>query len=53
MNDMSSVPTTNEKTATVYRMVMEKHVCPFGLKTVHLLKKQGYEVDDHHLTTRE
>ncbi len=37
----------------LYRLVMDKHVCPFGLKSLHLLKSQGYEVNDHWLTTRE
>jgi glutaredoxin len=41
------------KTAQVYRMVMEDHVCPYGIKTVDLLKRQGFTVDDNHLTTRE
>lgn len=42
------------KTAQVdlYRMVMEKHICPFGLKSLHLLKTEGYRVHDHWLTTR-
>lgn len=44
---------STEKTAVTYRMAMEKHLCPFGLKSVWLLKRQGYEVDDHLLTTRE
>ena len=39
--------------ATVYRMVMEKHVCPFGLKTKDLLEREGFTVDDHWLTTRD
>ena len=39
--------------ATVYRMVMEKHVCPFGLKTKDLLEREGFAVEDHWLTTRE
>ena len=39
--------------ATVYRMVMPAHVCPYGLKTIDLLKREGFEVEDHHLTTRE
>jgi glutaredoxin len=39
--------------AVVYRMVMEKHICPFGLKTVDLLKRKGFEVEDHWLETRE
>ena len=41
------------KQATVYRMVMDKHVCPYGLKTVDLLKRQGFAVEDHHLETRD
>ena len=40
------------RTATVYRMVMEDHVCPYGLKTIDLLKRQGFEIDDNHLTSR-
>ena len=39
--------------ARLYRMVMPGHVCPYGLKSRHLLKRHGYEVEDHHLTTRE
>ena len=39
--------------ATIYRMVMDKHVCPYGLKAVHLLRRKGFAVDDHWLTTRE
>ncbi|WP_111413662.1 glutaredoxin family protein [Billgrantia lactosivorans] len=39
--------------ARLYRMVMEEHLCPFGLKSKDLLERQGYEVEDHHLTTRE
>jgi glutaredoxin len=41
-----------EKRATLCRMVMPGHICPFGLKARHLLKAKGYEVDDHWLTTR-
>ncbi|GLR48048.1 MauE/DoxX family redox-associated membrane protein [Sphingomonas astaxanthinifaciens] len=39
--------------ATLVRMVMPTHVCPFGLKALHLLKSRGYQVEDRHLTTRE
>ena len=39
--------------ATLYRMVMEDHLCPYGLKSKDLLERQGFEVDDHRLTTRE
>lgn len=40
------------KTATLYRMVMPDHVCPYGIKSKWLLEKRGFRVDDHHLTTR-
>lgn len=39
--------------ATLYRMVMDKHVCPYGLKAKHLLQREGYEVEDRWLRTRE
>ncbi|GHA27481.1 membrane protein [Devosia pacifica] len=41
------------RTAQLYRMVMRDHLCPYGLKSKDLLKRRGFEVDDHHLTTRE
>ncbi|WP_206239669.1 MauE/DoxX family redox-associated membrane protein [Novosphingobium terrae] len=40
-------------TATLYRMVMPGHMCPFGLKARHLLRSKGYVVEDKWLTTRE
>jgi len=47
---MSATPAS--KTASLYRMVMPSHVCPFGLKAKALLERQGYTVDDHWLKTR-
>lgn len=41
------------KTAILHRMVMETHVCPYGIKSKWLLERQGFAVEDHHLTTRE
>jgi len=41
------------KQATICRMVMEKHLCPYGLQAKDLLEREGYVVDDHWLTTRE
>ena len=41
------------KTAKLYRMAMDKHVCPFGIKSKWLLEREGYMVEDHPLTTRE
>ena len=39
--------------AVLYRMVMPQHTCPYGLKAKDLLERQGFEVEDHLLTTRE
>lgn len=41
------------KTAELHRMVMDKHVCPYGVKAKWLLQREGYRVADHWLTTRE
>lgn len=51
MSAMSTHPAA--KQAAIYRMVMPNHTCPYGLKALHLLKRAGYEVEDHHLTSRE
>ena len=40
---------TAAKTATLYRMVMTA----YGLKSKDLLERQGFQVDDRHLTSRE
>lgn len=45
--------THSTRQAILYRMVMQNHVCPFGLKARYLLEREGYEVDDRWLTTRE
>ncbi|SEH11450.1 Glutaredoxin [Sphingopyxis sp. YR583] len=39
--------------ATLHRMVMPGHSCPYGLKAKHLLERRGFTVDDRWLTTRE
>ena len=49
---MSGAATTT-KTATIYRLVTPDHVCPYGLKSLDLLQREGYEVDDRHLETEE
>jgi len=45
--------TKNRKRAILYRMVMDQHVCPYGLKAKDLLQRAGYDVDDRWLTSRE
>lgn len=41
------------KDAKLYRMVTDSHVCPFGLKSLDLLLREGFTVDDHKLRSRE
>lgn len=41
------------KTAELYRMVMDDHICPYGLRSRDLLQRQGYEIVDHRLESRE
>lgn len=41
------------KKASLYRMARPGHLCPFGLKSLSMLKRKGYEVDDNLLESRE
>lgn len=42
-----------DKTASLYRMAMPGHLCPFGLKSLSMLQRKGFEVDDNLLTDRD
>ncbi len=52
MSDMSKHRAA-ARTAILNRMVLAAHTCPYGLKAKDLLQRSGYQVEDHHLTTRE
>ncbi len=39
--------------ATLYRMILPDHTCPFGVRAKQMLDDQGYEVEEHILGTRE
>ena len=41
------------KQATVYRMVLPDHVCPFGVRAKEMLEQSGYQVEDCVLGSRE
>jgi glutaredoxin len=45
--------TSESRTATLYRMVMPDHICPYGLKAKDLLEREGYEVRDEPLKSPE
>jgi len=42
-----------DRRATLYRMVLPDHTCPFGVRARSLLTEHGYEVDDRLLRSRE
>ena len=39
--------------ATLYRMVLPDHICPFGVRAKQILQAEGYDVDDRILRSRE
>lgn len=41
------------KKATLYRMVLPDHVCPFGVRAKQMLDEAGYEIEEHILASRE
>lgn len=43
----------SKKNATIHRMVTPDHLCPWGIKAYDLLKRNGYEVEDKHLETKD
>lgn len=40
------------KRAVLYRMVMPDHLCPSGLKARDVLRRHGFEIEDHPLRSR-
>ena len=41
------------KKATIYRMVTPDHLCPWGVKAIDLLRRNGHEVEDNHLKSKD
>ena len=39
--------------ATLYRMVLPDHTCPFGVRAKTMLEEAGFEVEDNVLGSRE
>ena len=44
---------SDERAATLYRMVLPDHTCPFGVRAKQMLEEAGYAVDDQILRSRE
>lgn len=45
--------TTVPRGATLYRMVLPDHICPFGVRAKRMLEEHGFAVDDRILASRE
>jgi glutaredoxin 3 len=41
------------QTATIYRMILPEHTCPFGVRAKALLEQSGFQVEDNILGSRE
>jgi glutaredoxin len=50
---MTTQAIVQPRQATLYRMVMDEHVCPYGLKAKDLLRRRGFAVEDKWLTSQE
>lgn len=44
---------SDARKATLYRMVLPDHICPFGVRAKQILQAEGYDVDDRILRSRE
>ena len=44
---------TDQRSATLHRMVLPDHTCPYGERAKALLEEAGFEVDDRLLCSRE
>ena len=42
-----------KREATLYRMKLATHECPYGLLARRMLEDAGYDIEEHLLTTRE
>lgn len=42
-----------DKQATLYRMVLPDHECPFGRRAKEMLETAGYEINENILRTRQ
>jgi glutaredoxin len=43
----------DDRQATLYRMVLPDHTCPFGVRAKEMLEEAGYQIDEHILKSRD
>ncbi|MCA1653421.1 MAG: glutaredoxin domain-containing protein [Sphingomicrobium sp.] len=42
----------NQREATLYRMILPEHTCPYGVRAKEMLEDAGFAVDDQILSSR-
>ena len=42
----------SRRKAVLYRMVLPDHTCPFGVRAKAMLEDQGFEIEEHILSSR-
>lgn len=42
-----------DRKATLYRMVLPDHTCPFGVRAKEMLEERGFDVEDRLLRSRD
>ena len=43
----------SQRSATLYRMKLPTHECPYGLLAIRMLEDAGFAIDEHLLTDRD
>jgi glutaredoxin len=43
---------SDDKTATLYRMILPEETCPFGVRAKEMLERNGFRIEEHILRTR-
>jgi glutaredoxin 3 len=52
-NEHEGIAMSEDKNAILYRMVLPDHECPFGVRAKQMLEREGFEIEEHILGSRE
>jgi glutaredoxin len=52
-SQLRTMSMAQERSATLYRMVLPDHECPFGVRAKQMLERSGFEIDEHVLGSRD
>ncbi|MEO6091520.1 MAG: glutaredoxin domain-containing protein [Novosphingobium sp.] len=52
-SDNGDAMMSETRRATLYRMVLPDHTCPFGVQAKQMLASAGFEIDDRILSSRD